>query len=139
METPSTNVNVDRVLATNALLDKEVHRLLTKVRRQERELATLRGQDPDQAELALLREIQEIETQVVEGPLPSRLQAPTRGHGPRKQPELEEREVLHEIPAGTLCSVCGENSLQPMGDQSEDSEEITIELRRVVKLKPSPA
>ena len=57
---------------------------------------------------------------------------PQRGHGPRQQPALPKMETRHELPDSEKeCDVCGKQ-LEPMGEQSEDSDEITVVERKFV-------
>ena len=61
--------------------------------------------------------------------------APRRGHGPRPQPELPVEDKRYELPEdGRDCPECG-GTLVPMGDQCEESEEITVVQRRFVVVK----
>jgi len=49
-----------------------------------------------------------------------------RGHGPRSQPDLPIEVVTHTLPEQECsCSICG-GQLEEMGDQVEESEEITV-------------
>ncbi len=49
-----------------------------------------------------------------------------RGHGPKSQPNLPVEEVKHTLEEeDRACSICGE-ILTEMGDQAEESEEITV-------------
>lgn len=49
-----------------------------------------------------------------------------RGHGPKAQPDLPIEEVTHSLEEeDRKCSICGE-TLTEMGDQVEESEEITV-------------
>ena len=63
MQVLETTPSLDIVLAHNALLNTECERLLDVVRQQQREIAGLRGQDADQAELELLLSLQKLEVQ----------------------------------------------------------------------------
>lgn len=57
---------------------------------------------------------------------------PRRGHGPRQQPALPKMETRHELPDSEQeCDVCGKQ-MEPMGEQSEDSDEITVVERKFV-------
>ena len=57
---------------------------------------------------------------------------PRRGHGPRQQPALPKMETRYELPdAEKECDVCGKQ-MEPMGEQSEDSDEITVVERNFV-------
>jgi transposase len=52
--------------------------------------------------------------------------APRRGHGPKSQPNLPLEEVTHTLDEDDRsCPICGE-TLTEMGDQAEESEEITV-------------
>jgi transposase len=65
----------------------------------------------------------------------SEARAPQRGHGPRPQPELPIIEHVHELPETERdCPVCG-GRLAEMGDQCEESEEISVVERRFVVVK----
>ncbi len=51
---------------------------------------------------------------------------PRRGHGPTSQPNLPVEEVTHTLEEeDRTCPICGE-TLAEMGDQVEESEEITV-------------
>ena len=51
---------------------------------------------------------------------------PRRGHGPTSQPNLPVEEVIHTLKEeDRTCPICGE-TLTEMGDQVEESEEITV-------------
>jgi transposase len=51
---------------------------------------------------------------------------PRRGHGPKSQPNLPVEEVTHTLEEkDRTCAICGE-VLTEMGDQAEESEEITV-------------
>lgn len=61
--------------------------------------------------------------------------APHTGHGPTPQPQLPVVEETHELaPEERGCTVCG-GTLEPMGDQAEESEEITVVERQFVLKK----
>lgn len=61
--------------------------------------------------------------------------APGRGHGPREQPNLPVIEQPHELPAdGRDCPVCG-GTMEEMGEQTEDAEEISVVERRFVVVR----
>ncbi len=53
------------------------------------------------------------------------------GHGPTPQPDLPVQDELHELTDPPSCNKCG-GELVPMGEQFEDSEEITRVERRFV-------
>lgn len=51
-----------------------------------------------------------------------------RGHGPRDQPDLPRAETLYELDSAQCeggCPCCG-GDLEPLGEQSEDYEEIDV-------------
>jgi hypothetical protein len=51
---------------------------------------------------------------------------PRRGHGPRSQPDLPIEVLSHTLPEeDRKCSICGQ-VLVEMGDQAEESEEVTV-------------
>jgi transposase len=55
------------------------------------------------------------------------------GHGRTKQPDLPIEDEVHELADAQPCDKCG-GELVPMGEQFEDSEEITrVERRFVIK------
>lgn len=55
------------------------------------------------------------------------------GHGPTRQPDLPVEDEVHELAGSQSCGKCG-GELSPMGEQFEDSEEITrVERRFVIK------
>ncbi len=55
-----------------------------------------------------------------------------RGHGPRPQPALPTREVRHELPLEQRACPSCDGTVTPMGDQTEDAEEIDLIERRYV-------
>lgn len=60
---------------------------------------------------------------------------PRRGHGPKAQPQLPVVEQRHELAeCDRACIIC-KGHLVPMGDQTEDSEEIGVVQRKFVLLK----
>lgn len=57
-----------------------------------------------------------------------------KGHGHTEQAQLRLVKRVHELPeTERSCPACG-GELVPMGDQTEDSEEITVVAREFVKL-----
>jgi transposase len=115
------------------LLDRENQRLIAKNLQLTAELARLRGiPNAEQLELAVLRELQQVRTQVFHGSAPQSSPAPataTRprhpGHGPRRQPELPVVEIRHTLaPEDRQCPACG-GEVTEMADQYETSERIT--------------
>lgn len=60
---------------------------------------------------------------------------PQRGHGPKAQPHLPIIERRHELaPCDRTCIIC-QGQLVEMGEQTEDSEEITVVQRKFLLLK----
>ena len=58
------------------------------------------------------------------------MRKPKRGHGPTAQVKLPTREVHHRLAADEReCPAC-QGTLEEMGEQTEDAEEITVEKRR---------
>ena len=137
MQVPETTASLDVVLAHYSLLSTENDRLLDLVRQQRRELAALRGEDADQAELELLLGLGKLEIQRQVGELPESgaRRRKQRGHGPTPQPDLPVVVLEHVLgESERTCPVCGGSTLQPLGIETEDCEEITIEMKRVVRL-----
>ena len=137
MQVPETTASLDVVLAHYSLLSTENDRLLDLVRQLKRENASLRGEDADQAELELLLGLGKLEIQRQVRELPESGVRPRkqRGHGPTPQPDLPVVVLEHVLGEGErTCPVCGDPTLVPLGVSTEDSEEITIEMKRVVRL-----
>ncbi len=66
---------------------------------------------------------------------PASERKPQTGHGPTPQPLLPVVEKLLELPiAEQVCPTC-DGSLQPMGDQTEDSDEISVVRRHFIMVK----
>ena len=133
------------------LLEGEVQTLHKKLLAARRELARLSGGDPQQAldellaelkraeQLRLERERQLADVEKKEGresndSKESDSSSPRRrGHGPRQQPRLPMFEQLYELEAEQCtCKACG-GQLEPMGEQFEEFEEITVFERQYVK------
>jgi transposase len=139
MQRPDIQPSFEKLITTNVLLNRENEFLMSQMRTLRRELAMERGEDADQAELDLLLRLRtmEVEVDIVESkqaelPMPTKQR---QGHGPTAQPQLERREIHYALLHDELrCPFCGDNSLAPMGDVTEDSEEITIEMKRVAHL-----
>lgn len=60
---------------------------------------------------------------------------PQGGHGPKAQPQLPVSEVRHELgESEQACIVCT-HRLSPLGEQTEDSEEISVVQRKFVLVR----
>jgi transposase len=123
------------------LLDRECEKLLERNGELARENARLRGLDEAQAQLLEVEKLQlriaqlermtfghssERRPEDVAIEAPPAPKPPRKGHGPREQPQLPLREVVHELPTPEkACPACG-GDVVPMGEQFEESEEITL-------------
>ncbi len=132
----------DQLKQVTRLLHKENQRLHQKLAKYVRELATLRGEN---AQRRLALEISQLQSQMDAvqrqlgkvsekrgtGEAKDGEDKPRqRGHGPRLQPKLAIEEQIHELPEEERnCPACN-GQLEEMGDQSEDSEEITVVQRQ---------
>lgn len=135
------------------LLEEEVKMLHRKLLAARRELALLRGTDPQLALDELLAELERTEKLRLEKERElataqseatsqdepdsssdtSSKKRRRKGHGPRPQVNLAVVEELHELsPQECTCKICG-GELEPMGDQFEEFEEITVLEREYVK------
>jgi transposase len=119
-------------------LEKTTIRQSKKIARLRAENARLKGEHSDpQMELKLLKEQLAAMRREVFGessergrrdgkPDAEEPKTPKRGHGPKSQPNLPVEEVTHTLDEeGRTCGICGE-TLTEMGDQAEESEEITV-------------
>jgi len=137
------------VLRQVALLqDREIQKLHDRITRLALEVARLKGQDGPQALALELEHLKELlaqreralfgdssEKRPREGTSEANEPAPQRGHGPRPQPELPIVERAHELPeTDRACPVCG-GTLAEMGEQTEDSEEVTLVERQFIVVK----
>lgn len=129
--------------------DREIQILVDRIAKLARRLAQLQGHEAArvQQELDLLQEILARTERAANAAISnnrsqpevagteSAAPAPRRGHGPRPQPELPIEEKRYELPeAERDCPECG-GTLVAMGDQCEESEEITVVQRRFVVMK----
>ncbi len=108
-----------------------------------KELARLKELSPEQLQREVARQAEQLarlrhkvfgaSTERRPSPEPPAAEAdkkPKRGHGPTPQTKLPTREVHHRLAADDReCPAC-KGTLEEMGDQTEDSEEITVEKRR---------
>lgn len=132
----------DQLKQVTRILHKENQRLHEKLAKYIREFAKLRGEN---AQRRLALEISELQSQMDAvqrqlgkvsekrgsgEPTDGEDKPAQRGHGPRLQPKLALEEQIHELPADERsCPAC-DGQLEEMGDQSEDSEEITVVQRQ---------
>jgi len=129
------------------LLDRENRHLHERIENLTLEIARLKGTDAGalQLELEQLKELlarrertifgasSEKRPQSTQEPAPE--PAARNGHGPTAQPQLPIVEQVHELAAEQqACPTCG-GQLEPMGDQAEESEEITVVQRRFVLVR----
>ncbi len=127
--------DVDTLQATAVLLEKTVISQQKTIVKLRMEIAGLRGETiPAQLELDLLKEQIEALQRKVFGPSsekrpsprPDVAPEPRRGHGPKEQPNLPMSTETHTLPEEQrTCPVCA-GQLVPMGEQFEESEEITV-------------
>lgn len=132
----------DQLKQVTRILQKENQRLHAKLAKYVREFAKLRGEN---AQRRLALEISQLQSQMdaVQRQLgkvsekrgsgdaaEGQDKPPQRGHGPRLQPKLVIEERIHELPEDERqCPACN-GQLDEMGDQSEDTEEITVVQRQ---------
>ena len=123
---------------TAVLLEKTVISLQKENAKLRVEIARLRGEPtPVQLELDLLREQLEALRRKVFAPSSEKRsreeglggeppREPRHGHGPKPQPLLPVSTVTHTLPERERsCPVCA-GELVPLGEQFEESEEITV-------------
>jgi transposase len=134
--------DIDQLKQVTRILQKENQRLHEKLAKYVREFAKLRGEN---AQRRLALEISQLQSQMDAvqrqlgkvsekrgsgEPEDDEAKPPQRGHGPRLQPKLQLEEQIHELPEDEReCPACN-GQLEEMGDQSEDSEEITVVQRQ---------
>ena len=142
------NIDILRQVASLAL--RENSTLHERIEKLMAEVATLRGDTPEQLELELaaLRELLAARERQIfgksserrppsqpSGDDPEQEAAPQTGHGPTDQTQLDYAEEIHQLSQEEQhCDHCG-GDLAEMGDQSEDSEEITVVERRFVVVR----
>jgi transposase len=129
-------------------LARENQQLIDRIKELSRQLSRLRGAEAAKAqtELDLLKELLARRERALFGDSSEKRRssveraesapsAPRRGHGRRPQPELPIIEQVHELSETERdCPVCG-GTLAEMGDQCEESEEISVVERRFVVVK----
>jgi transposase len=137
------NLEVLRQVAV--LLDRENHRLHEKLHKLIVENARLQGADAAtlQLEIEHLKELlaqrehrlfglSSEKRPRTNGKEPVEEKAPQTGHGPTAQPELPIIEQVHELPeTERACPSCG-GDLVALGEQFEESEEVSVVQRRFV-------
>jgi len=119
-------------------LEKATVRQSKQIAKLRAENARLRGTDLDpQMELELLKEqLAALQRMVFSSSSERRPsdkkgaddepEKARRGHGPKSQPNLPVEEVTHTLEEeDRACSICGQ-TLDKMGDQAEESSEITV-------------
>lgn len=129
------------------LLERENRYLHERIKKLTWELGRLQGTDAAslQLEIEQLQEMLERRERAIFAASSERRprkrnddeveRPPQTGHGPTPQPQLPVVEETHELPADRRdCTVCG-GTLEPMGDQAEESEEITVVERQFVVKK----
>jgi len=140
---------VDVLRQVALLQEREIRTLHQRIEQLTSENVRLRGGDAAalQLELEQLRELLARREQALFGessekrpqPRPeapaSAESQPQRGHGPQAQPQLPQIERLYELPESAReCPQCG-GQMRPLGDQCEESEEITVVQRRYVLVR----
>ncbi len=125
------------------LLEAENTRLHKRLEVLVAQLAALEGKSGSeqlQKELCKLQEQMAVLQQRMFGrsseksphPAGSKEKKPQVGHGPHAQPLLPVVERRHELDEpDQVCTLCG-HALEPLGDQTEDSEEISVVQRKFV-------
>jgi transposase len=131
------------------LLENEVRMLHGRLGRAYGRIAELEGRDPQLALDELIAELAKAEAERLrkeqeeaaaaaqadeekEQKKKGKKKKPRRGHGPRPQEALDVVEEIIEFAGDEPCKVCG-GKLKPLGDQCEESEEISVFERRYVK------
>ena len=143
-----SNIDILRQVALLAL--RENSTLHERVEKLMAEVSKLRGDTPEQLELELaeLREMLAARNRQLFGKSSEKRPRSTAlleadqeeeklqtGHGPTEQKQIECVEKMHELaPEDQQCDQCG-GELSEMGDQSEDSEEISVVERRFVVVR----
>lgn len=137
--------DVSQLRQVAQLLDAENRRLHERLAKLIAENAALKGKSaPQQLSLELVRLQEQLaamqkrmfgasseRSPQAESPEPEP-KPPQRGHGPKEQPALPVIEARHELPPSEqTCGVCN-GPLETMGQQTEDSEEITVVKRQFV-------
>jgi transposase len=140
--------DLDQMRQVAQLLEAENRRLHERLAALSHELCALKGKSgAEQLELELLRLKEQMaalsqrmfgrssEKQPHDSKSEQKEAQPRRGHGPKEQPALPIVETRHELSESErACLVCS-GQMEPMGEQTEDSEEITVVKRQFVLVK----
>ena len=144
--------DIETVRQVAILLDRENERLHERIKKLADEIDDLHGTPKGhqvELELRYLKEMLEQRNKALFGRSSEKRQAEEsaseaspekppvarKGHGPKPQPKLpivEETCVLDE--KDRTCSICG-CVMAPMGDQAEESEEISMVKRQFILVK----
>lgn len=127
------------------ILEKENRRLVDENVALQRRVLALEGKSPEelQTQLAALEEQLAVlrnrvfgsSSEKRPGPSQPRERAVQKGHGPREQPQLPIRDVIHVLDEADLaCPKCG-GQLKEWKGQHEESEEIDVIERQFVVRK----
>jgi transposase len=131
-----------------SLLDQENRRLHEKIHKLQVEVARLKGADAASIQLQI-DQLKELLAQRehrlfgrssekrprTNGEEPGEEKTPQTGHGPTAQPELPIVDQVHELPeTERACPSCG-GDLVPLGEQFEESEEVSVVERRFVVVR----
>lgn len=130
-----------------ALLEAENRRLVARVMELTRDLLAAQGRD----RVALQMEIESLQAELEKknrmlfgqsserrtgsGEKSDKEERAQAGHGPREQPQLRLLTDDHDLDASErTCSVCN-GTLEEMGDEAEEMEEIDVLAREFVRRK----
>ena len=130
-----------------SLLEAENRRLVARVMELTRDLLAAQGRD----RVALQMEIESLQAELEKknrmlfgqsserrapgADKDTKEKSPKTGHGPREQPQLRLIVDPHALDVSDrTCSVCN-GTLEEMGDQAEESEEIDVLAREFVRRK----
>jgi transposase len=135
-----TETDIETLRQAAILYQREYQKLVAKMAELMKELAELKGESEKGAQLRiaaleqhiailqqkLFGESSEKRPASEEGAKPAEEKKPRKGHGPRSQPALPVREVIHQLDeADKACPCCG-STMEEWDDQFEESEEINI-------------
>jgi transposase len=137
--------NIEVLRQAGKLLEQENRRLMAKVLELTQRLIVARGEDQTrlQLEIRSLNELLAQRNKALFGDSSERRPQqktpnagePRKGHGPREQRQLRIVDQPHDLDAADkVCKACG-GELEPMQDQAEESEEVTVIEREFVLVK----